>query len=238
VTPGARELDKPQALPHPSAMDMLEGESRVRDYGLERQMMLSDGVFAIAMTLLVLDLRVPAGWDGTAIGLIAGAGAQFFGYVMSFFTISLFWAIHRQSYGRFLKTDFMLSALGLATLSAVSLIPFATRIYSENLLEARNGAIRFYLGVFCLGSVFSALSWGYACLKPGIMEKAIGPRAKVVVFLITLTATPLMTGLGVIGGALQQWWMFPVMGLVGAVIGLIRRWATKADQTAASEPAQ
>ena len=121
-------------------MDMLDGESSVRDYSLERQMMLSDGVFAIAMTLLALDLRVPANWDGTVSGLIAGGWSQFFGYIMSFFTISLFWAMHRQSYGRFLKTDFVLSLLGLLTLGAVTLIPFATRLYSENLIHPGDGA--------------------------------------------------------------------------------------------------
>lgn len=214
-------------------MDMLEGESTVRDYALERQMMLSDGVFAIAMTLLALDLRVPQGWDGTVVGLIVGAYAQFFGYIFSFFTISLFWAMHRQSYARYRKTDFMLSFLGLLTLGAVTIIPFATRIYSETLTHPGGGAIRFYLGVFCLGSLLSALSWGYASLKPGIMETTVGPRAKVTVFVITLTATPLMTGLGVIGGSTRQWWMYGVMGFVGFAIGYARRWASKADDVAA-----
>lgn len=208
---------------------MSDAETHPRDPSLERQIFLSDGVFAIAMTLLVLELKVPAGWDGTAIGLLFGSAAQMFGYVMSFFTISLFWAIHRQSHGRFLKTDFMLSILGLATLGAVSLIPFATAVYSEHLREFRDGAIRFYLGVFCLGSLFSALTWGYASLKPGIMERVVGPRARVVVFLINLTAAPLMAGLGVIGGATRQWWMFAVMGGAGAAIGLARRWASRRD---------
>jgi uncharacterized membrane protein len=47
-------------------MDMQEQETGdVRDYDLERLIMLSDGVFAIAITLLALDLKAPAQWNGS-----------------------------------------------------------------------------------------------------------------------------------------------------------------------------
>lgn len=216
-------------------MDMLDGETRVHDYALERQMMLSDGVYAIAMTLLAIELKAPQGWDHTLTGLLVGGAPQFFAYVMSFFVIGMSWAMHRQSYGRYLRTDFVLSLLGLISLGFVTLVPFGTRLYAEDMTTRGlpHGAAAFYLTVFSLASLFAALSWGYASLKRGIMAPNVGPRARGAVFGITLISAPALTALGVLGGETQQPWLFPLLGVLGAATGMLRRWASRADERAA-----
>src|SRR5262245_51146299 len=97
-------------------MDMLEGETPVRDYNLERLLMLTDGVFAIAITLLAIELRPPANWDGTFIGLVHAMGVEFFAYVMSFFFVAIYWASHRRTYRRFRRADGVLTTLNFIML--------------------------------------------------------------------------------------------------------------------------
>lgn len=217
-------------------MDMVEGERRGRDYALERQILLSDGVFAIALTLLAIELKAPEGWDHTLTGLFERSASQFFAYGMSFFVIGISWAIHRQSYGKYRRTDFMLTLLGLLTLGFVTLIPFGTRLYSEDMgaRGAPDGAVVFYLAVFAMTSVCAALNWGYACLRPEIIDPTLGPRAKVVVFVITLVSAPALTALGVIAGETRRFWLYLVLGVLGAGVGIARRWAGRAD--AAAQP--
>jgi uncharacterized membrane protein len=217
------------------AMELLDGETRERDYALERQMMLSDGVFAIAMTLMALELRTPQNWDHTVGGLFAGSWPLFFAYGMSFFAISIFWAMHRQSFGRFRRSDFMLTALGLLALGCITVIPFATRLYSEDALTGAvgDGGARFYLGTFFAASLFSALTWGWACLKRDILDPSVGPRARIVVFLITLINVPVLTSIGVWAGDSRRPWLFLLLAAIGGGIGFVRRWAGRADAAAA-----
>src|SRR5262245_57482291 len=107
-----------------SAMDMLEGETQVRDYNLERLLMLTDGVFAIAITLLAVELRPPANWDGSFVGLVRAMGVEFFAYGMSFFFVAVYWASHRRIYKRFRRADGVLTALNFVMLALITLAPF------------------------------------------------------------------------------------------------------------------
>lgn len=70
------------------------------DYHLERLVFLSDGVFAIVITLLALELRPPPNWDRTLAGLLAGTGPALLAFAISFAAVGAFCNAHRLIFAR------------------------------------------------------------------------------------------------------------------------------------------
>lgn len=118
----------------------------------------SDGVFAIAITLLILEIRAPhAGLEG---GLWAGLVALWPSYVaflLSFFVILIMWVNHHELMRLVRAVNYpFLFANGLVLLT-VTFVPFPTAVLAEHLAttEAR-AAVTFYCGTF----VINSLAWG------------------------------------------------------------------------------
>src|SRR4029079_636686 len=91
----------------------------------------SDGVFAIAITLLVLDIRVPPTqfddlWQG-----IADEWPAYFGFATSFLTSAASWLLHHGVFRRLRYADVNIIRLNLLLLMAVSFLPFPTRLMAE-----------------------------------------------------------------------------------------------------------
>ena len=108
--------------------------ARVR-HSLDRLVFFSDAVFAIAITLLVIDLRVPehlTSWDNAGLTrALAGVTAQMIGFVISFVVIGVFWASHHRSFGLLACSDERLLRLNLAFLFTIVLMPFPTALMSR-----------------------------------------------------------------------------------------------------------
>ncbi len=107
-----------------------------KEFQLERMILFSDAVFAIAITLLVLDLRIPepkeiSGSQG-AIELSADAVntvvIRFVGFVFSFFIIGQYWVTHHRLFGFITSFDGGLIWLNLLTLFWIVLVPFTTSL--------------------------------------------------------------------------------------------------------------
>jgi uncharacterized membrane protein len=139
-------------------------ENREKETG--RLEAFSDGVFAIAITLLALELKVPhfdAGGDMSA-KLIAGLDGQwpsYFAFLTSFFTVLIMW-VHHHAIFRLVKCAdaTLLFANGLF-LMLVTLVPFPTAVVAEYLrTPAAAAAATFYAGFFVLTSIgFLVLLW-------------------------------------------------------------------------------
>lgn len=86
----------------------------------------TDGVFAIAITLLVLTLEVPA--HGDLGKLLNDRGDEFFAYFLSFAVLGRLWLAHHRFYGSVDRFDGRLIALNLFYLSFVALLPFTTEL--------------------------------------------------------------------------------------------------------------
>ena len=67
--------------------------AHVERHNFDRLIMLSDGVFAIAITLLALDLPVPQHWDGSLIALFNGGGRALIGYGFAFLLVGAIWIL-------------------------------------------------------------------------------------------------------------------------------------------------
>ena len=136
----------------------------VAGQSVERLAALSDGLFAIAMTLLVLDLRVPASRGiHTELGLWVALGKllpAFIPYFMSFVTLGIFWVGQQTQLNRFARSDRNLTWIHLGFLLAVSLMPFSTALLAE-FITYRTALVVYWLNVLLLGVVLYG-SWRYA----------------------------------------------------------------------------
>lgn len=135
---------------------------------------LTDGIFAIAMTLLVLTLELPATGGLTAAKLHELLLAQydkFFNYALSFILLAVFWVIHHQQFHHIRKTDHTLLWLNIITLIFVALMPFSTSLIGEFGYDWM-ADLFFNLNMFMLGLLFS-LTWIYAALGHRLVSKTL-----------------------------------------------------------------
>lgn len=109
--------------------------NQIAGQSVERLAALSDGIFAVAMTLLVLDLRVPATEAvhneddlGRALAKLA---PQIVMYMMSFVTLGIFWVGQQTQLNHIARSHRSLSWTHLVFLFAVTIMPFSTRLLAE-----------------------------------------------------------------------------------------------------------
>jgi len=113
--------------------DVPESDSR-RYVRTARSEAFSDGVFAIAITLLVLDLAI--GQSGSALHRVLDGWPFYLAYLVSFLTIGAAWLGHNAITDRLTKADAGLLRLNLVVLLAVSVLPFPTRLVAEGIHDA------------------------------------------------------------------------------------------------------
>jgi len=162
--------------------------NRIAGQSLERLAALSDGIFAVAMTLLVLDLHTPVAdassrfstpslWTsqglGKEVGLLLALGAlvpHFLPYAMSFLTLGIFWVGQQTQLNHFATSNRHLAWIHLAFLFGVSLMPFSTGLLAE-FITYRVALGVYWLDLLLLGVALFA-SWRYA-QHAGLMKDEV-----------------------------------------------------------------
>ena len=138
--------------------------NRIAGGSVERMAALSDGVFAVAMTLLLLDFHVPAREaihnDRGLLHAMAGLAPQLLVYLLSFLTLGIFWVGQQTELNHIERSDRNFSWIHLAFLFAVTLMPFSTRVLTE-FAEFRTALVGYWVNILLLGLILY-LSWGYA----------------------------------------------------------------------------
>ena len=149
---------------------------------LERIAGLSDGVFAIAMTLIVLEIHVPdAGpirseqdlWNA-----LLGLGPRLVTYFLSFLTLGIFWNGQQTQLNLFGSADRDLTWLQLAFLATVALMPFSTSLLAE-FITYRLALVAYWVNIFLIGLLLY-LNWMYATRK-GLVTKEATPAVSAAV---------------------------------------------------------
>lgn len=106
-----------------------------KDTQVDRIIFFSDAVFAIAITLLVIDLKVPQlhglVTEESFINSMVDELPQIIGFTLSFFIIGLYWTVHHHIFGFVINYSKRLIWLNLVFLFSIALMPFSTAIYSE-----------------------------------------------------------------------------------------------------------
>lgn len=131
--------------------------------GLERLIFFSDAVFAIAITLLALEIRLPADANDLSnqalFQSLLALWSKYISYIISFLVIGNFWIWHHARFRSIIRYNNRLILLNLFLLMAVAFIPFPTEVISEN---GNRTATIFYALTITLTGLFALLLWVYA----------------------------------------------------------------------------
>jgi uncharacterized membrane protein len=150
--------------------------NRIVGQNLDRLTALSDGVFSVAMTLLVIDLKTPAAeamhsehdlW--TALLALA---PRLVTYLMSFLTLGIFWLGQQAQLDRAKHSDRDLMWLHIAFLCAVTLVPFSTSLLAE-FFTYRVALIVYWANILLLGLLLLA-TWRHA-VRGGLLREDVTP---------------------------------------------------------------
>ncbi len=146
-------------------MDKLHNEIK-KEFQLERMILFSDAVFAIAITLLVIELKVPeieknVLTEKTLLQALAHMLPKFFGFIISFMFIGIYWTVHHRLFGFVINYTPKLLRLNLLFLFAVALMPFSTAFYSEYIMKHVLTPVIFYTSNIIMLGVFNLFMWRY-----------------------------------------------------------------------------
>jgi uncharacterized membrane protein len=153
-------------------------EVKSRGYGLERSLALTDGVFAISMTLLVLDLAVPVLSLGASSGdlwkELSAEGLNFINFLLSFLIAGVWWNGHHHDFGLLRRSDSTLRWLNMLFLIWIALLPFFTKIFHYINLSI---AVMLYALNQAGAGFFLALSWWYATRNHRLVDEKLSDNA-------------------------------------------------------------
>jgi uncharacterized membrane protein len=156
--------------------DHLQHELK-KEFQLERMILFSDAVFAIAITLLAIEIKLPAelklennttihldrhtATDNLLLHGLAEMIGKFIGFFISFFIIGLYWIIHHRMFGYVINYNRKLLWLNLIFLMAIVLMPFSTGFYSEYAIHfLKTPVIVYTINIIFLG-VMNYILWNY-----------------------------------------------------------------------------
>ncbi len=130
--------------------------------------MLSDGVFAIVLTILVLELKVPHGLEHKSLGeAIHELRPTFLAWIVSFLITGMYWVAHRDLFARVRTVNRDLVWLNLLFLLPCALIPFAASVLGEYPDESK--AIQVYGIVVIVVSVMRLLLYWFIVRHPALL---------------------------------------------------------------------
>jgi len=125
---------------------------------------ITDGVFAIALTLIVLEIRVPVHEavhsETELLSAILALAPRFLTYALSFLTLTIFWFGQQAQHGLIARSDRRLATLNLCFLGFIALLPFSTDLLAD-FLAFRVAVLVYWLNLLMLGGSLFA-SWWYA----------------------------------------------------------------------------
>jgi uncharacterized membrane protein len=205
-------------------------------WGTGRIEAFSDGVFAIAITLLILEVAVPeSDFDNLWRG-IAHQWPAYLAYATSFITIGGIWLVHHGIFRRLEYANSWVMRINLGLLMAVAFLPFPTRLLAEAIhdRDAERAAVIFYGATLLVISLLLSALWGVIrserdLLKPEVSEQEINA-------ILVRTTPNLGFYVGVIVLAIFAPRVAAFAYLVIAVIGVFRAHGDEGTPPEIAEP--
>lgn len=165
----------------------------------------SDGVLAIVITLLILEIKVPLGAHGDLGHALAEQWPQYVAYLTSFFIVGIIWLNHHATINLLARTDHRLQVLNLLLLLPVTVLPWPTAVLAEYTREGTAGDQRSAVLLYGVTSTGMAVAfnvmWRYLLRhrelhKPGLSQALLAVRNRR--YNIGLAAYPVATLLGLV----------------------------------------
>jgi len=171
----------------------------------ERVTMFTDGVFAIIITILVLEIGVPAELPEQSLReAIAETGPELLAWVISFLIVGMYWAWHRDLFNQVRYVNRDVVWLNLLFIMPAALIPFAASVLGEYHDEPI--ALHLYGAVLILTALLRWLLYGYVMRRPSLLWEPPGTKtrriggllagAPIVIYVIAMlvaSAAPLLS---------------------------------------------
>ena len=158
-----------------------------KEFQLERMILFSDAVFAIAITLLVIEIKVPELEKESVTNKELGEALwhlvpKFVGFIVSFLMIGIYWNVHHRMFGYVTSYTRKLVTLNLLFLFFIALMPFSTGFYSEYagpelVRQQLKVPMTFYILNFSIAGFINFFMWLYITNpKNKVAEPVIDPE--------------------------------------------------------------
>jgi len=139
----------------------------------------ADGVFAIAITLLVLEIGVPHLGEGESMLVaLGGLWPSLFGYVFGFWVIGIYWVNHHYVFSLYRRSNHVFGLLNVVFLMTIAFLPFPTAVLAEYVVDPahRDGAIVFYVFALMLPALTWSTIWFYASRVAHLVDARLSDR--------------------------------------------------------------
>ena len=151
-----------------------------KEFQLERLILFSDAVFAIAITLLVIEIKIPEIHekpitDNAVLHKLAELIPKFVGFLVSFLLIGQYWIVHHRMFSFVINFTDRLIWLNIFFLFAIALMPFSTGFYSEYVLRGVVTPVIFYTANIALLGLANFLMWRYLSNKKNNLTENLTP---------------------------------------------------------------
>jgi len=167
---------------HEFSTTMAESQNAENTYiSTQRLEAFSDGVFAIAITLLILEIKIPDHETLQHQSLshyLLALWPKYFAYVFSFIVIGIFWANHHYIFKLYKRTDHSFNILNVFFLLTISFLPFPTAIFGEYINDPmhRQSAVTFYSLGILMPSCTWLMMWLYASHNKRLIDHRLSDR--------------------------------------------------------------
>ena len=151
-----------------------------KEFQLERLILFSDAVFAIAITLLVIEIKIPEihekpVTDNAVLHKLAELIPKFVGFLVSFLLIGQYWIVHHRMFSFVINFTDRLIWLNILFLFAIALMPFSTGFYSEFVLRGVVTPVIFYTANIALLGLANFLMWRYLSNQKNNLTENLTP---------------------------------------------------------------
>jgi uncharacterized membrane protein len=180
--------------------------------GVERLEAFSDGVFAIAITLLILEIKVPSLEATGANGLwraLVSHWSSYIAFALSFLIIGIMWANHHNIFRYVRGANHALTMFNLGLLFCVAFLPFPTAVLAEYLpTPDQTVAVVFYGGTLTVTAIFYNALWFYAASGRRLIKPDVDQ--------------------GLVSGVTREYFAGPILYAVATGIAFVNVWISLA----------
>ena len=150
-----------------------EEQRAEKDADLDRLIFLSDGVFAIAITLLILELIPDLSTNPSLSSVLSGLAGKTPTYVISFILISVYWITHQNMFRYIKRSNNVLIWLNIFYLMSIAFLPISNIVLGS--YPGQRAAVIFYTGSLTITAILIILIWWYASSGHRLVDKQLDP---------------------------------------------------------------
>ncbi|MGR4862777.1 TMEM175 family protein [Caulobacter sp. LARHSG274] len=186
---------------------------------LHRLVLFSDAVFAIAITLLAIEIHPPEGWNGQVGSFFHLMAAKLLSYAVTFATVGVLWISHRRTFSRLHRADGLLDVLNFLMLGLVALLPLGTQLLWE---VHSSGPLVLYVGLVAAIGLTQGLIWIHAAFI-GRLAEPMGIGVRLFILARVSLLPGLFCGLSFLSLGTGTPWGFLAIGVIMLGLALIGR---------------